>query len=917
MNTNVLMAVFRRNFVSYFANPTGYLFISVFVLMGAIAAFWPPDFFNNNLANLDELNLYFPLIMLVFIPTITMGIWAEERRQGTDELLLTIPAADFDIVLGKYTAAVAIFSVSLLFSMVCNFAVLAWLGQPDGGLFVGTYIGYWLTGVAMLAVGVVGSFLTSNVTIGFIVGVIFNVPLVALVYADVIFATFGQQVTLAIKQWSIGQQFVDFGHGVLSLAGLSYFAAILIVMLYASMVLIGRRHWFSGQSRWAHAMHYVIRALALAVVTCSVVFFFQCHDFRGDVTSEQLSSLSPNTVALIRDLKTERPVQIDAFISPTVPEGYVQTRLNLLTMLREIQAIGGSNVRVTIHSTDLYSEEAALAQKRFGIEPRQVTTFNHGTPVFDSIFLTVAVSGGADKRVAPVFIDRGIPVEYELVRSLCTVSQQKRKKLGVVKTDAELFGGFNMQAMSANPSWPIIDELEKQYEVVKIDPAKPITEKFDVMLAIQPSSLGPQEMENFVAAVQTGQPTVVFEDPAPVFGTGIPATSAPRQAPGGGNPMFGGARPPEKGDINRLWQLLGVDFAADQIIWQDYNPYPKARSFPKEFVFIDKGCGAKKPFSGDDEISSGLQHMLFPFAGAITKLNKSPLKFTPLVETGEKTGTVSYRDMIQMGPFGQRGGLNPNRRMVRTASTYALAARIDGKVPVASDAEKKDGEKTEGEKADGEKKDEKPAEANINVVVVADTDMLSREFFALREQGEIGEGGMRFDFDNVTFVLDSLDSLAGDNRFIDIRKRRPKHRTLTRIEEQTKTAKDDAAASREKFIKQFDDAEKQLQQEIVDKVTELKKRKNVDVQQMLIEVDMMQRDHEQRMSVKTKQMKDEKDREITKIETNLNLAVQRVQAQYKWWAVLLPPILPLLLAIIVFISRRLREREGVARSRLR
>jgi len=646
------------------------------------------------------------------------------------------------------------------------------------------------------------------------------------------------------------------------------------------------------------------------VIALGAVTVFGNHDVRVDVSSERLSSLSPQTLELIRDLKVDRPVQIEAFISPAVPESYVQTRLNLLTILNELRALGGGKVQVEIHDTERYSSEAALADKRYGIEPRQVTTVSHGALSMDHIFLNVAMSCGVQK-VPPVFIDRGIPIEYELVRSICTLGQQKRKKVGVLNTDAQLYGSFNMQTMSASPNWPIIDELEKQYDVVKVDPTKPITEKFDVLLAVQPSSLGPQEMDNFVTAVESGQPTAIFEDPAPVLAGAVPATSQPRQAPGGGNPMFGGQPPPPKGDIGKLWRLLGIDFAPDQIIWQDYNPYPKASHFPREFVFVGDGCGVKEPFNLHDPVTAGLQQLLFPFPGSLSKLNASELEFTPLARTGEKTGTVRFGDMMQMSPFGPRGGLNPARRQTPTNVSYVMAAHIQGKVNLspADEADKKAAGKKEEAK--------KPRQSTVNVIVVADIDTLSQDFFRIREQGDTPEMGINFSFDNVTFVLNALDALAGDQRFIEIRKRRLQHRTLARIEERTREAKQEATDAREQFTKDFEAEEQKEQKAVDEKVAELKKRKNMDIQQMAIEVAMMQQSLEQQRQTKLAQLHAEKDQKINKIETDLALKVKQVQDRYKMWAVLLPPIPPLLLAVFVFFSRRRREREGVARSRLR
>jgi len=953
MNWNVLSAIFKRNFVSYFANPTGYVFVCVFVLLSSFAAFWPTDFFNNNLADLEQLNKYLPYIMLVFIPAITMSIWADERRQGTDELLLTIPAGDLDVVLGKYLAAVAIYSVALVFSMVANLGVLLQLGVPDMGLFAGTYVGYWFVGIAMLSVGMVASFLTANLTVGFVLGALFNAPLAFSASAGVIIKD--PRVAQSVERWSLASQFHDFQRGVLSLSSISYFVMIAVVMLYLSIVLIGRRHWMGGRDGRSMIGHYLVRTLALLALAIGVNLFFSGHDLRLDVTSERLSSLSPDTKKLIADLQTNQAVTIEAYISPHVPTEYVQTKLDLLSTLDELKALGSGKIRVIPHVIENYSEEAVDAEQKYDIKPQTVLSTERGARKQEEIFMGAAFTCGLDKVVLP-FIDKGIPVEYELVRSIATVAQQKRKKLGVLKTDVSLFGGFSMQTMSPTQDSKLIEELKKQYDVEEVDPAHPITKRYDVLLAVQPSSLSPDQLDNFVDVVKRGQPTAIFEDPFPLpnFYPNVPGTGQPKRPPQM-NPFMQRQPPQPKGDIGQLWDLLGVRLNGTQVVWQDYNPYPKGREFiSPEWIFIDRGIDTESPFNDQDPITSGLQQVLFIFAGSWEKKNTSDLKFTELASTGTLTGTIGYSDIMRVtrpSPV----GMSLQQFEVPTAQRYVLAARVRGEPPVEDELDKPEDDQDDGPDQDpkgdvgkpddaqgGANKDAKSAKSRpddsqpakgdaakkkgapgkkddrkINVVLVSDIDCLASAFFFVRAQGAEENADISWNFDNVTFVLNALDVLAGDQRFVEIRKRRRPHRTLVKVESRTEEARKEAAEQRQKFMSDFTAARDQEQKKFDKRIKEIEKSKGIDARDLGIRVEMARRDGQRRLDIRMAQLEQQRNRDIKKIERNLALEINRVQDRYKLLAVLIPPIPPLLVAFFVFFQRRQSEREGVAKSRLR
>jgi ABC-2 type transport system permease protein len=929
MKWHVLDAVFKRNFTAYFSNPTGYVFICVFVLLGSLAAFWPPEFFNSNLANLDQLNRHLPFILLVFVPAITMSVWADERRQGTDELLLTIPASDWEVVCGKYLAAVGIFTVALVFSCLCNLVILLCWGTPDAGLFLTNYLGYWFTGLAMLAIGMVASFLTGNLTVGFILGVLFNAPLAL---ADRAGLVMGPGLAARVRGWSLAEQFSDFGRGVVGLPAVAYFLGVVTACLYLAMVLIGRRHWGGRRDGGAPGLHYLARFAGLLAAVAGVVLLLQSLDkrvgLRADLSEERISSLAPDTRRLLATLAPERPIEIKAYVSPTVPEDYAQTRLNLLNTLRQFERLGRGKVRVEVIATEPKTEAAALASQQFGIEPQTVLARVRGAYREEQIFLGCAFTSGLEKVVVP-FFDRGTPVEYELIRAVCTAAQQKRKRLGVLSTDADLFGGFDMMSGQSRPRQPILQELEKQYDVVQVDASAPIIERFDVLLAVQPSTLGPEQMANFVAAVEAGQPVAVFEDPLPVLMTGVPGTSQPRRSPMGPMAMFGPQSQP-KGDLGLLWRALGVKLAArpgrmggmgasPYVVSQDYNPHLKLE-LPAEFVFIDSSLetaaakAAPPGFNQQDRVTAGLQEVLFPFPGGIVREEGVDVTFTPLVRTdAPRTGTIEVDQVM-----GNRGDARQLRIFERRADESLVLAVLVERVAKPAAAAAQPGAEPA---ADGEGK---AAVKPIRAVVVADIDLLDGRIFGLRTRPDEVFG---LDFDNVEFALNVLDDLAGDERFIEVRKRKPRHRTLERIEKAVADAREDAEKQRSAFVAEFDEAERtanaEMQKEVGDfeqKIRDMEAQGDADPQAAMQAVQQLasrQRLAQRRLETKIEALKRKRDAEIDSVERKLAAEMRREQDRQKWLAVLLPPIPPLVVAFFAFFRRRAQEREGVSRSRLR
>jgi len=895
----------KRDLWKYFTNPTGYVFITLFIFLSAATAFWQKRFFLNNLANLDQLNQLFPYLLVFFIPALTMAVWAEERKQGTDELLFTLPATSLEVVLGKYLATLGIYSAALLLSL-SHVLVLFWLGSPDLGLMFSNYLGYWLMGSAMIAVGMLASLLTSNATIAFILGA-----------ALCSLFTFGESAaalseTLGGLLGSVGvfDSFNDFARGVVSLSGLLYFVSLTALILYLNVLLAGKRHWPRQADGYPMWLHHLLRTSALIIAVISINAVLGRAPFtklRLDVTAERLHSLSEATHNLIGELPEDRPVLIQAYVSPEIPEQFVQTRENLLGTLNEIGSIGGARVQVLIEDTEPFTQAARDAREKFGIVPRSIPNLGSPQAGYSDVFLGVAFTSGAQEHVIP-FVDRGLSVEYEITRSIRVVAKTDRKKIGVLSTEIKLFGGFDFQTMQSILGWSVVDELKKQYEVVQVSSAGSIPEDLDGLLVALPSSLPQEEMDGLLAYIQEGNPTLLLIDPLPVINIAL----APSERSGASrNPfMQQQAVPPkEKGDIQKFMSEIGVSWNSASIIWDTYNPHPALAQLPPEVVFIGKGNENQETFNEQHQGSSGLQELVLLYPGHIDKAARSDYEFQPLLKSGYVSGQTSYFQMVQRSFFGVQ--INSNLPHRPDTEDYILAAHIRGPEEstdseVASPEEKSDSE----DSSEGESDEAPPSLKPLDVLVIADLDFISEQFFQIRA------GGLEnLHFDNITFFLNSIDVLVGDESFITLRRKRVRHRTLERVEQQTRNFIEERVKKEEEAEAEAERALAQAQQRLDEKVDEVRQRPDLDSQTKQIMAQNIQEVESRRFEVLKTNIEAEKEATINSSKENVEEQIRRIQSYIKTCAVLLPPIPVFALGVLIFVRRQRREREGAAAAR--
>lgn len=240
MKINTLTAVYQRELASYFNTPIAYVFMVIFVALAGMFTFYLGNFFDRDQADLRVFFQWHPWLYLLLVPALSMRLWAEERRAGTLELLLSLPITVTEAVLGKFLAAWTFSAVALSLTTPM-WLTINYLGNPDNGIILAGFLGSLLMAGGYLAIGSCMSAITRNQVIAFVLAAVVSLLFVLSGFPMVLDFFSGwapDLIVRAIAALSFLTHFDAIAKGVIDIRDLVYFISLIAFWLFATVIIV-------------------------------------------------------------------------------------------------------------------------------------------------------------------------------------------------------------------------------------------------------------------------------------------------------------------------------------------------------------------------------------------------------------------------------------------------------------------------------------------------------------------------------------------------------------------------------------------------------------------------------------------------------------------------------------------------------
>ena len=514
MNLSNLSTILRRELSAYFNSSLAYIFIIVFVFLNG--GLFMTQFFLYSRADMRPFFATLPYTLAVFMPAVTMRLWAEERKGNTLELLLTFPMGTETLVLGKFLAGLVFYAAALAATLTIPLMITI-IGHPDTGSVLGGYVGALMLGSFFLAIGIFVSGLCRDQIVAFIVSMMicFGIHLAGT-----------ELIASSIDGWVPGfgsflqnfigsfQHYESFSKGVLDNRDLLYF------IIGSAIFLTLNGFWLEGRLRpGAKKIFTTATVIAAGIFLMSNWLFAEIPFGRFDLTQGKIYTISPATKKILRELKA--PVTAKFYVSPSdkMPTGMKAIEQDVVDKLQELSIASGGKLNFKIFHMEAAnitnpqgkkqdSLEQQLRQK--GIQPFQVRAIESDEVNVKLVYSSISVGykEKADEIIPQVLPDNLHELEYQLMSKIYRMSLASNPKIALVapfqekQVDPEVAGLLaqlggqipNAYREDAYEVLPMALDYEG-YEMsrIKLTDKEPIPEGTKTLLVVEPSKMNDQQ----------------------------------------------------------------------------------------------------------------------------------------------------------------------------------------------------------------------------------------------------------------------------------------------------------------------------------------------------------------------------------------------------------------------------------------
>lgn len=699
------ITIFKRDLAAYFTSAIGYIFMVVFVLIGV--GLYITTFFTFPLADMRAFFANIPIMLCVFIPAVTMRVWAEERKENTWEMLLTFPMRARELVLGKFLACFVFYLITLAATFTIPL-MLATLGNPDQGAIFGGYLGSVLLGAYFLALGIFISGFCKDQIVAFVLSllVFFGIFLLGtgyVAYLDNMIPGLGAMLSQLL---AFSNHFTAFTRGVIEVADILYFVAWTAIFLLLNMAYIEQRN------RPGTRLNFALSVAILLAIGFAANWAIMGQSLgRADLTEDKIYTVSDATERILGDL--EKPVQVTLYITPRdkMPAQLATLEQDVEGKLQEIRAASGGAIDVkTIHLEAANvvgqasmpgeeqegageEDEERLVEERMldkGVRPFSVQALSQDEVTSKLIYSSIGVGYlDREEEIIPEIVPQVLPeLEYRLVSTIYKLTREERPVVALVAPKEAVNIPPQVRQMYEQMGQPVpttedpyvyleqILTIEK-YDVRRVDMTQesPLPENYDTLVVVNPRELNERQRWELNRALYSGK-SVVLAAQHYQWDYRIAQRS------------LSVSKRSENPQINPLLEQYGLGINEDVLMDVNHVPLTVQSSANPLQSMLGGGTTVNFPthilvhnetMDQETSVTSRISNVFYLWGSALNidqdKLQRHGLEWNVLMETSDKAWMVPHeRQVTSMAYFDEP----ENARQA-----YPLMAMVTGQFPDA------------------------------------------------------------------------------------------------------------------------------------------------------------------------------------------------------------------------------------------